>query len=61
MKSNLRPTASKSLELTEEEVIMMAAAINFALELHKTMGRNESRILESIINKLDAPEHSQNN
>lgn len=61
MKSNIEPTFSKSIEFNSSEIIMIITMVNFVLSQVKTLKQSEIDTLEGIIDKLDAPEHLQNN
>ena len=61
MKSNIEPTFRKSIEFTADEIIMILTTVTFVLNQVKTLKQSEIDTLESIIDKLDAPEHLQNN
>lgn len=61
MKSNIEPTFSKSIEFNSSEIIMIITMVNFVLSQVKTLKQSEIDTLDSIIDKLDAPEHLQNN
>ena len=57
----IEPTFRKSIEFTADEIIMILTMVTFVLNQVKTLKQSEIDTLESIIDKLDAPEHLQNN